>query len=138
MPSSLLGSSIRRNRISLKFFKTWVGEWWVTLDWLRLLLLAAKESGSSMKRAKYDPFEDRWLGPRNWPSACRGLTMPLKTRRTTTPSLSSPMNPPTQSFLSPATPPQPLSASANLSPAISRCEAIPHDKLEVAFQAVKL
>lgn len=33
MPSSPEGSSMRRNLISLKFFSTWTGEWWVTLLW---------------------------------------------------------------------------------------------------------
>ncbi|TQD96183.1 hypothetical protein C1H46_018212 [Malus baccata] len=52
MPSSSLGNSIRRNQISLKFFKTWVEEWWVTPDWSRLLLSVAKESRSSTEIAR--------------------------------------------------------------------------------------
>ncbi|KAB2603363.1 F-box protein [Pyrus ussuriensis x Pyrus communis] len=51
MPSLPLGSSIRKNRISLNFFKTWVDEWWVMPVWSRLLLSAAKESGSSTNEA---------------------------------------------------------------------------------------
>ncbi|KAM1699626.1 hypothetical protein ACFX2K_030953 [Malus domestica] len=85
-------------------------------DWSRLLLSAVEESGSLTEKTEWDPFRDHRLGPKNWLSACRGLTMPLRTRQTTTSSLSSPMKPPTQFFLSPATLPQPLSAPANVFP----------------------
>ncbi|TQE06369.1 hypothetical protein C1H46_008003 [Malus baccata] len=47
MPSSSLGSSIWKNQISLKFFKAWLKEWWVTPDQSRLLLSVTEESGSS-------------------------------------------------------------------------------------------
>ncbi|KAM1242670.1 hypothetical protein ACFX2G_035002 [Malus domestica] len=47
MPSLSLGSSIWKNQISLKFFKAWLKEWWVTPDQLRLLLSVTEEFGSS-------------------------------------------------------------------------------------------
>ena len=79
IPNSPLGSSMRRNRISLKFFNTWVGEWCVTPPVWWSTSPSSSEPPPTAREEEVVGAD--LLGPKNWPRAWRGFTMPPNTRR---------------------------------------------------------
>ena len=65
MPSSPLGSSIRRRRISLKFLRTCVGEWWVTPASESSSVPTARGEEEVVEEGDVTEEEEGRLGPRN-------------------------------------------------------------------------